>query len=89
MPHRIAQLREKLAELEQVMADAGSLDETTRQSLQQTMDEINEALDAEETQEELKNRSPIDSLRKAAKDFEESHPTLSGTTRGSSPCWSP
>ena len=82
MPHRIETLREKLAELQEVMSTSESIDESTRQALQETIDEINTALEAEKEAEQLQELSPIESLQKAAKDFEESHPTLSGIIGG-------
>lgn len=70
-------LRATVAELEQELAAAGTVDEGTRQRLQAALAEIRVAL--QETETSAEDRSSLAArLTKAVEEFEGSHPTLVG-----------
>lgn len=77
MPNRIEKLRAAIHELERELQSVESLDERTRQTLEDAVGEIQSALHEEDTSqlEEPGIRSRLD---EALQDFEASHPTLAG-----------
>mgnify|MGYP002626824198 CR=1 FL=1 len=81
MTHRIDQLRQTLRELETELEQVDSLDDESRQLLENAAADIHEALHKEEPLAESAapqaSRTWTDRLYDVAGDFEQSHPTLS------------
>ena len=77
MPKRIAKLQAAIEELQAELASLGTVDEETRSVLEDTIGEIQTALQ-EEQHAELSESSMITTLRESAEKFEASHPTLFG-----------
>jgi hypothetical protein len=71
-------LRATVAELERQLAESKSLDDESRQALEQAILEIRAALEAHETGIP-ESHTLIGRLRSAVERFEGSHPTLTGT----------
>jgi len=74
----IEKLQDAVSELERQLRGSQTLDEGSRQALQQAVQDIRAALDAEQ-QTEIQRQSLVERLRVAVEKFEGSHPTLTGT----------
>jgi signal transduction histidine kinase len=74
----VEKLQDAVSELERQLHGSKTLDAESRQSLQQAVQDIRTALDAQQ-QTETQRQSLLDRLRLAVEKFEGSHPTLTGT----------
>jgi hypothetical protein len=74
----VEKLQDAVSELERQVQGSKTLDEGSRQALQQAVQDIRAALDADQ-QTETQRQSLIERLRVALEKFEGSHPTLTGT----------
>jgi polyhydroxyalkanoate synthesis regulator phasin len=72
------QLRATVAELERQLSESASLDDQSRQALEQALRDIRSTL-AEQTPLEQERHTLIGRLRFAVERFEGTHPTLTGT----------
>ena len=79
MPERLDKLRAALEDLERELSSLDSIDPETRLVLQEAKLEIEEALSHRDPSR-LRIQSPtlVQRLKQAERDFEASHPTLSG-----------
>jgi chromosome segregation ATPase len=77
MSEHLDRLRATVTELEAELHALETVDDDTRQVLQQAMHEIRTALHEEEAAERQRN-SLTERLQDAAHEFEGSHPTLAG-----------
>jgi Domain of unknown function (DUF4404) len=71
------QLRATLAELERQLSESASLDDPSRQALEQALRDIRATLAEQTVQQE--RQTLIGRLRLAVERFEGTHPTLTGT----------
>jgi hypothetical protein len=71
-------LRATVAELERQLSESQSLDDESRQALEQAIRDIRLSLEAQETGTPERH-TLIGRLRSAVERFEGSHPTLTGT----------
>jgi phosphoglycerate-specific signal transduction histidine kinase len=71
----IEKLRTTVSELEQVLRGIKSLDNESRQALEQAVQEIRAALQ-QETQSEVDRQSLVERLRESVERFESIHPSL-------------
>jgi hypothetical protein len=71
------QLRATLAELERQLGESASLDDQSRQALEQALRDIRATLAEQTVQQE--RQTLIGRLRLAVERFEGTHPTLTGT----------
>ena len=84
MEDKLQDLRGKLAELERKLASANSIDPSDRELLQQVMADIQQVLAAQGAklpavrEPRHSPESLIERLGEATRNFEETHPTLSG-----------
>jgi hypothetical protein len=74
----VEKLQDAVSELERQLNGSKTLDAASRQALQQAVQDIRTALDAEQ-QTETQRQSLVDRLKLAVEKFEGSHPTLTGT----------
>jgi uncharacterized protein DUF4404 len=72
------QLRATAAELERQLGESQSLDDESRQFLEQALRDVRAALETQETGAPQR-RTLIGRLRSGVERFEGSHPTLTGT----------
>lgn len=70
-------IKAAITELENELGSLSSLDDETRQALEDAVREIQTALGPEES-DDLQPQSLMDRLGATAQEFEESHPTLTG-----------
>jgi len=77
MPQRIAKLQATIQELQAELASLDTVDDATRNALEDAVNEIEAALRKAE-HAELSESSLITRLRDSAEQFEASHPTLFG-----------
>ena len=78
MTQRFEKLRKTIAEVEQELASAETLDTSTRQSLEQAIEDLQEALDRQGGPGPFEPESLIERFRETEENFQVSHPTLSG-----------
>lgn len=78
---RKEQLNRTLRQLRDQLGDVDAIGPETRAALHKTVDEIQEALDADQPPrpETEQHESLLERLGDAARQFEESHPALAGT----------
>jgi signal transduction histidine kinase len=74
----LEKLRAAVAELERQLGGSGTLDDESRQALQEALRDIRSALH-EDQQTDAERQSLIERLRVAVERFEGAHPTLTGT----------
>lgn len=77
MPERLQRLRAAIHELEQELQSLEALDDSSRQTLEEAVADIQTAL-REEDPSELDHASVRSRLDESLQDFEVSHPTLAG-----------
>jgi hypothetical protein len=77
MTDNLEKLRSTLGELKEELHSLGTIDDQTRQSLEDVVQDIHSSLHSSEGTD-IENHSLIERLKEAAQGFEESHPTLSG-----------
>jgi hypothetical protein len=75
---QVEKLRAAVAELERQLSTSLSLDESSRQHLQQALADIRAALEDDQTTDS-ERQSLIQRLGVSVERFEGSHPTLTGT----------
>ena len=75
---QVEKLRVAVAELERQLSTSQSLDDASRQLLQQALADIRAALEDEQTTDSQR-QSLIQRLGVSVEKFEGSHPTLTGT----------
>jgi hypothetical protein len=75
---QVEKLRASVAELERQLSTSQSLDEASRQVLQQALADIRAALEDDQTTDSQR-QSLIQRLGVSVENFEGSHPTLTGT----------
>jgi DNA repair exonuclease SbcCD ATPase subunit len=90
MNEKLQRLKATLTELEEELSELDSLDDTTREMLEEAAREIDDTLDQYDSSESLAEtpqlleeeddiqQSPRSRLKEAVGQFETSHPTLSG-----------
>jgi signal transduction histidine kinase len=74
----VEKLQAAVAELERHLGGSATLDDQSRQALQQALQEIRSAI-AEDQQTDAQRQSLVERLQLAAEKFGGSHPTLTGT----------
>jgi hypothetical protein len=77
MTEAVQKIKTTIAELEDELRSLPSLDEETRQVLEDAVREIQAALGPEES-DVLQQHSLMERLSSTAQEFEDSHPTLTG-----------
>ncbi|HUE16177.1 MAG TPA: DUF4404 family protein [Planctomycetaceae bacterium] len=74
----LEKLRAAIIELERQLGASGTLDDESREALQESLRQVRSALQ-EDQQTDAERQSLIKRLRVAVEKFEGSHPTLTGT----------
>lgn len=77
MTDNLEKLRSTLKELKDELHSLDAIDEQTRQSLEDVVQDIHSSLHTDETTD-IEHHSLTERLKDAAQGFEESHPTLAG-----------
>ncbi len=77
MSETVQKIKTTITELENELRSLPSLDEATRQALEEAVREIQTALGPEESGD-LQQQSLMERLGSTAQQFEDSHPTLTG-----------